>query len=152
MYIFRYSKSGCPEEVRVIDFQMATVGSLMTDIVCALWACLNGTDRRKYLNCFLFNYYATLSTIFASAGEPMPFTMEELVQEYNRMRTFGIITGLFSSCVIQESDQVEEFDPNSGESIYDFRKDQIVHSYDNNPCYRSRLMDLFNEISQTDID
>ena len=119
-----------------------------------LFSSLRGIDRRKNINCFLDSYYASFCEVFSSAGEEVPFTRSELQDEYNRMYTYGITMGLMSIPIAMKSEDIPDFQdgPEHSKEVDDMiapQREQFVFSFKNNRSFRSRVMDMLNDIVLT---
>ena len=123
----------------------------MQDITLFLFSSLQGIDRRSHLQCFLDSYYASFCSVFAGAGYTVPFTREELQQEYDRMFTYGITMALMSIPIVMESEDIPDLEDcqsdttDQNDQIAPQRR-QVVHSFKTNKAFRSRVLDIFNDI------
>ncbi|XP_028136995.1 uncharacterized protein LOC114331587 [Diabrotica virgifera virgifera] len=121
--MFKYNKSGEIEDIKLFDFQLATVASPVLDLTYSFYS---GADEESLskLDHFLEIYYKSLSDTLKEYGciaeKILPFT--ELKKEWKEQNAFGVLMGLsiWSNKNLDPSDTpniAEMMDPDSTEDI-----------------------------------
>ncbi|KAG7164289.1 putative Ecdysteroid kinase-containing protein 6 [Homarus americanus] len=148
--LFRYDESGAPVDLRLLDFQVCRKASLATDLNFFMYTSLTGDQRKENLHVFLKAYHDSFRQVMEGAGFPMPFSTEELLQEYHKRNLFGFIMGLIAVPILLTMSK-EALDLNSvkDENIENFVSDQKnknLKQLDSNPLLRPRLLSLFDDM------
>ena len=78
----------------MLDFQVVRFSSPVLDFQQLFYHSLCGTTRKKYFSHFMQVYYDRFSYILQTAGCHVPFTLEELVEEFDSKKMYGFIYGL----------------------------------------------------------
>ncbi|CAL4093817.1 unnamed protein product, partial [Meganyctiphanes norvegica] len=73
------------------DLQINRMASLATDLNHFLFGSIDGFVRKPNIDQLLNDYYTSFSSVIEEYGEPLPFTKEELVQEYRKKNAYGLI-------------------------------------------------------------
>ncbi|XP_063597701.1 uncharacterized protein LOC134774272 [Penaeus indicus] len=87
--LFRY-EDNVPVEVMLLDFQLCRQASLATDLNFLLHTSLEGHVRKTKLETFLDIYFSTFFGVTEAGKTVMPFSREELRQEYRNRLEYGL--------------------------------------------------------------
>lgn len=93
--LYRYDDKGDPVEVTFVDLQMCRMSSPATDLQFFLSTCLDGRTRKDGLGDFLSIYYESFVSVLKMGGVDIPYTLEELKQEFKEKLSYGLLTGMF---------------------------------------------------------
>nr|XP_045586386.1 uncharacterized protein LOC123748238 isoform X3 [Procambarus clarkii] len=147
--LFRYSEEGEPVEVMLLDLQLNRVASPATDLNYLLYTSLHGNDRKANWRDFLSSYYDTFRGVMEAGGRDMPFTLEELHQEYRDRMEYGLLFASMSvSVMLRESSDIPDVINMKKEDIPKFMEEgrqKTINMMENNPQFRSRFLALFGE-------
>lgn len=140
----------------LVDLQVMRRVSPALDLNYFLYSSLNGPDRKNGLEEFLRTYYASFSSTLEAGEAPVPFTQEELLQEFRKYMIYGCLTGLFLiPVVLSEVEDVPEFEGVTSDNIEEFSKEfqktMIKMSQRDNCLLKSRLLDMFDEMTEAGI-
>ncbi|XP_071526467.1 uncharacterized protein [Panulirus ornatus] len=102
--LFRYSDTGVPLEVMLLDMQVCRRASPALDLNNLLFTSLPGRLRKANTDDFLATYYDSLSKVLKGGGMSPPFTLPELQHEYRNKHGHGLFFGMLSgSTVVSEA-------------------------------------------------
>ena len=91
-------------ETSLVDLQVAQMASLTTDLNFFLYPNLDVTARKLELKSLLGIYYKTYTSIICKAEQKLPFTLQELEEDFKNKEIFGFLVslvfmpGLHSDC------------------------------------------------------
>ncbi|XP_053635501.2 uncharacterized protein [Cherax quadricarinatus] len=150
--LFRYNKEGDPVEVMLLDLQLNRVASPATDLNYFLYTSLHGHDRKANCQYFLSSYYDTFRGVMEAGGRNMPFTQEELLQEYKDKMEYGMIFSAMSVPVLlceskDAPDLINMKEENLAE-LSETLQEKTQNLLENNPQFRSRFLVIFDELIQ----
>ena len=91
---FRYNENNEPEEVMLLDLQICRITSLGIDLNHTIYSSTTEPMRRQYLIQMLQDYYEVFSETVKNSETKMPFTIEELREEFVRKNMFGYTFGI----------------------------------------------------------
>ncbi|XP_045586392.1 uncharacterized protein [Procambarus clarkii] len=150
--LFRYNDEDEPVEVMLVDLQLNRVASAATDLNYLLYTSLHGNDRKANWRDFLSSYYDTFQGVMEAGGRDMPFTLEELHQEYKNKMEYGILFSTMTvSIIISESKDIPDIDNLKEEDIpklLEEYRQKSLGMMKNNPLFRSRFLALYDELIQ----
>nr|XP_045586398.1 uncharacterized protein LOC123748245 isoform X4 [Procambarus clarkii]XP_045586399.1 uncharacterized protein LOC123748245 isoform X5 [Procambarus clarkii] len=150
--LFRYNDEDEPVEVMLVDLQLNRVASPATDLNYLLYTSLHGNDRKANWRDFLSSYYNTFQGVMEAGGRDMPFTLEELHQEYRDKMEYGMFLGTMTvSIVMFESNDIPDIDNLKEEDIPKFFEENRQKTLDmmkENPLFRSRFLAIYDELVQ----
>ncbi|XP_068230150.1 uncharacterized protein [Palaemon carinicauda] len=153
--LFRYNDKGHPAEVVLLDLQLTRIASLATDLNYLTFTSLEGLDRRKNINSYLKTYYMTFQEILEAGGLKMPFTYEELLEEYKAKHVFGIMSALeIVPLVVGEASEVPDYgniSEGGTDSFVQKQRDNMLQMFEKNPLLRQRFLPIFEDIIDGDI-
>ncbi|XP_045586381.2 uncharacterized kinase-like protein D1044.1 [Procambarus clarkii] len=149
--LFRYNEDGDPVEVMLLDLQFNRVASPATDLNYFLCIGLHGNDRKANWRDFLSSYYDIFRSVMEAGGRDMPFSLEELHQEYRDKMEYGIIYAIFFlPFLLGEREDAPDI-INMKEEVMSNFLEQIRHvtsnMMENNPDFRSRFLALFDDLN-----
>ncbi|XP_069958691.1 uncharacterized protein [Cherax quadricarinatus] len=148
--LFRNNAEGDPIEVMLLDLQLNRIASPATDLNYFLYTSLHGHKRKANLQGFLSSYYEAFQEVMTAAEKDIPFSPEELCQEYKDKIIFGILSSvMLVTVMLSESDDAidiinakEDDMQNLGQQLHD----NMLIKLENNPLFRSRFLAIFDEL------
>nr|XP_053635499.1 uncharacterized protein LOC128690800 [Cherax quadricarinatus] len=150
--LFRYNKEGDPVEVMLLDLQVNRVASPATDLNYFLYTSLHGHDRKANWQDFLSSYYDTFRGVMEAGGRNMPFTPEELRQEYKDKMEYGMIfAAMMVPVLLGESKDAPDLINMKEENLAELSEtlqEKSQNMLENNPLFRSRFLAIFDELIQ----
>ncbi|KAK3863019.1 hypothetical protein Pcinc_031168 [Petrolisthes cinctipes] len=155
-FVFRYNSSGAPVEVILVDLQIMRRVSLGIDLTYFLYGSFNGPDRQNNLKDFLDMYYSSFSSVLEAGDYPVPFTRQELEQEFRNKMKYGCLVGMFLvPIVLAEEEDTTDFINLTEDNIEEYNRDRkemmenMVGRKDG--LVRPRLLDMFDEMIEAGI-
>lgn len=107
---YRYDEAGSPVEVMLLDLQGMRKASVAADLSYFLYSSFTGDVRKNNLKAFMATYYDSFSSVLRAAQLPIPFSLEELLQEFRERMTFGCVSGMvLAPIVLSEEQDVHDF-------------------------------------------
>lgn len=148
--LFRYNAEGDPTEVMLVDLQICRLSSLANDLAQLLHTSLHGDIRKANIGNFLATYYNAFSKVMEAGEVTLPFTLQELHQEYKDKQDYGLMFGVMSLNIILAEDHeildlgnLKEGDlPELMEECYAKGRDKFKLK----PDFKSRFLALFNDM------
>ncbi|KAK7083039.1 hypothetical protein SK128_021182 [Halocaridina rubra] len=92
--LFRNNKQGSPIEAMLVDLQMVSKASCVIDMVFFMFVSMNNQDRLAHWEALLSTYYISFKQILEEFTLSVPFTFDELREEFLLKTTYGVIFGL----------------------------------------------------------
>ncbi|XP_042223023.1 uncharacterized protein LOC121867237 [Homarus americanus] len=144
--LFRYDKAGVPVDVRLLDFQLCRKSSPATDLNYFTYTSLEGPNRKDNLQTFLKTYHDSFTKVLQNAGAPVPFTLEELRQEYHNKNLFGLLIGIMIlPLVVSESSEALDLSKAKGQKFLEEHLERMTNQL-HNPVSRSRFLSMFEDM------
>ncbi|XP_050727767.1 uncharacterized protein LOC127004245 isoform X2 [Eriocheir sinensis] len=149
--LFRYDELGAPVEVMLVDLQCAGRASMAVDLAYFLYSSFTGDVRRNNLDTFLDTYYDSFCGVLRAAQVPLPFSREELGQEFMNKLTCGCIFGMILLPIVlsEEQDVISfaEMDEANMDQMSSHRQEQIVRmSKREDGQLKGRYKDMFDDM------
>lgn len=98
-------------------------------------------------------YHSAFKQVLEAADTVIPFTTEQIVQEFNKRNTFGFMySSILIPVLVAEAHDVLDFDLASGGRANDFVEElrqNAVRMLANNPLLKPRLNDLFEDLIES---
>ncbi|KAG7160311.1 uncharacterized protein LOC121876410 [Homarus americanus] len=149
--LFRYEE-GVPAEVRLLDFQEWRRASPAIDLNFFLYTSLDGPTRKDNLLSFLGTYYNAFKKVVEGAGTPVPFTVEDLRQEYHKKNVFGFLMAMLILPLVvnDERDTVilGKFSDDGMNKFLKLRRERLIRQLRDNPPFLPRLLSVFDDMIQ----
>ncbi|XP_063597726.1 uncharacterized protein LOC134774291 isoform X1 [Penaeus indicus] len=146
--LFRYNEEEVPVEVMLLDLQVCRQASLATDLNYLFHTSLEGHVRKTNLDSFLDIYYSTFLGVTEAGKTAMPFSRQELHQEYKNRLQYGLLLAmLVTVIVICEGDINKENQDGFTDSLRDVLDDLVSTS----PILRPRFLSIFDEMIENKI-
>ena len=143
LIIFRYDETDKPIEVCLLDFQINKSASLSLDLNYLFYASLDGDVRKNELNFFLDKYYESFERVMKASETSMTFNKEQLFNDCIKHNRFGLILSmLILTMAGMESTEAPDLTDVSDEK----NQSKILDMIDSNPIFRSRYLDMFDEM------
>ncbi|XP_042888384.1 uncharacterized protein LOC122263817 [Penaeus japonicus] len=147
-FLFRYSGGGDPTDIVMLDLQSCQKGSPAVDLQVLMSLSVPTRSRRQNLALFLQEYMSSLSATVTAGGFALPFTLEELQQEYIAKTMYGVLMGVtFIPVIVGDAEDAPDFtqvDENM-EQFFDERTDQVLDMLKRNPVMKERMCGLFDD-------
>jgi len=149
---YRYNSEGIPTECCLLDLQVTRVGSPALDMNYMLYCSLNGDVRKPNLKGFFAHYYCSFSAVLSKVNKPVPFTLQELEDEFYDKSLFGLLMGMtLIPIVLVDPEDAPSLDnlsgSNTAEAIVDFQ-DQIMKITLKSPLLMPRFLSMFDEMNE----
>ncbi|XP_068213277.1 uncharacterized protein [Palaemon carinicauda] len=148
--LFKYDDRGLPTDIVLLDLQFCRQSSLATDLSYFFFTSLEKTDRNERLEELLTTYYDSFKTVVEAALLPMPFTAEELLEEYRRKILFGLImSSLLLPNILCDPEEVQHFDAGvdgCAGGYIERKRLRSLKMLQNNSVFRRRMIDLFDDV------
>ncbi|XP_045114525.1 uncharacterized protein LOC123506478 [Portunus trituberculatus] len=152
--LFRYSETGYPEDVMLLDLQMTYLSVPAADLNYLLYSSMTGDVRKPNIEAFLGSYYTTFKDVMEAGGKTVPFTQTQLFKDFRDRNVAGLLFAIiFLPVMVFETEEVESSKDN-GEDVEDYlrkTRDKAMEMLDTNPIVKSRFMSLFDEIMELGI-
>nr|XP_027220338.1 uncharacterized protein LOC113812623 [Penaeus vannamei] len=148
--LFRYDDEGVPVEVMLLDLQLVRVASLATDLNYLLHTSLKGHTRRDNLTSFLSAYYERLSQVLEAGGAAVPFSRQDLTQEYRNHLAYGLIMILLG-VVFGLGGEADVSHSEGGADFQDQRNEKLIRAIASKPHIRDRFLFAINEMIENGI-
>lgn len=135
----------------MLDLQLARLASPTTDIAFFLYISLHGEVRRANLDLFLTRYHSVVSQVLQDSGRgvAVPFTLQELRQEYSNKRELGLIFGIWNLMLLHcNTSGITDSASAGGEDMQkteEEKREENMKVLETNATFRSRLLALFND-------
>ncbi|XP_045586388.1 uncharacterized protein [Procambarus clarkii] len=150
--LFRYNKNDVPVEVMLLDLQVNRMASPATDLNYFLYTSLHGNDRKANWRDFLSSYYDTLRGVMEAGGRDMPFTLEELHQEYRDKMEFGLLFATMTMTIMlgeaEDSPDMINMKEEDIQKIMEEGRQNTIKMVKNNSLFRSRFLAVFDDLIQ----
>uniref|UniRef100_A0A0P4VVZ1 CHK kinase-like domain-containing protein n=1 Tax=Scylla olivacea TaxID=85551 RepID=A0A0P4VVZ1_SCYOL len=102
---FRYDEAGQPEEVVLFDMQGTRVCSLALDLNHFINLNVTGKVRRANFDTIIATYYDSFSSVVNAKKIAVPFTLEELKQEYIDKGFYGVLYAImYLPCMVSNDE------------------------------------------------
>ncbi|XP_063602979.1 uncharacterized protein LOC134778968 isoform X2 [Penaeus indicus] len=151
-FMFRYDDSGAPLEVMLLDLQVTRFASLATDLNYFCFSSVNGSLISSSVQDFLAAYHTSFSQVTEAAGHRVPFSLEELKQEFRDKHIFGLLIGLMAiPFIVMNSDDVPEADDFFSIEGNEEFKQKILDSLDSNPLLRPRFLSVLDYMTEAGV-
>ncbi|KAK7079865.1 hypothetical protein SK128_023960 [Halocaridina rubra] len=143
--LFSYDERNSPVDVKLFDLQGCRIGSLALDLQHFLNLNLTGPERRPNLPFLLAIYHKTFCDIVEAGGVTMPFTLEELREEYVSKGYYGALYAIMwlPNMVRRPEDAQDVLDVNTGAKLSEL--ENVLRMVDNNPLLKPRIMSVMEE-------
>ncbi|XP_050727759.1 uncharacterized protein LOC127004243 isoform X1 [Eriocheir sinensis] len=154
--LFRYDEAEYPVEVMLVDLQAMRRASVTADLSYFLYSSFTGDVRRNNLDTFLDTYYDSFCGVLRAAQVPLPFSREELGQEFMNKLTFGCVSGMILAPIVLSEDQdvmnFTEIDEENMDQVNNHRQEQIVRmSKREDGQLKDRYLDMFDDMVRAGI-
>ncbi|XP_037797734.1 uncharacterized protein LOC119592915 [Penaeus monodon] len=135
--VFRYNEADVPVEVMLLDLQVCRQASLATDLNYLFHTSLEGQVRKTNLQTLIDIYFSAFLRVTEAGKRAMPFSRQELRQEYRNHLEFGLLNAvLLNVMVLCEGGINKEDQEGFSESMRD-ALDQLVST---SPLLRPRFL------------
>lgn len=148
--LFRYTDKGVPVEVMLLDLQIVRLASLATDLNYVLHTSLEGHTRRENLSSFLAIYYERFTQVLSAGCSAVPFSLEDLTQEYRNHLIYGLIMCLMS-VVFSLDWQADASYSEGGAEFQDQRNKVLIRAMADKPEIRDKFLFLIDEMIENGI-
>ncbi|XP_045586389.1 uncharacterized protein [Procambarus clarkii] len=150
--LFRYNEDGDPVEVMLLDLQLNRVASPATDLNYLLYTGLHGDIRKANWRDLLSFYYDTFRGVMEAGGRDMPFTLEELHQEYRDKMDYGLLFATMSVTIqmgkAEDSPDIINIKEEDVPKMFEDSRQNTIKMMENNQIFRSRFLAVFVDLIQ----
>lgn len=150
--LFRYSDTGVPIDVMLLDLKISRKAAPATDLNFFIYTSLMAQIRIPNMGNFLSFYYNTFKGIMTSVGLCIPFSEEELVQEFRLRHKF---VGIFSMMSIPFLLLTPDDAPivarmaNNNQELLRYMDAKVI-SLNSNPVLKLRFFSMFDQFVALD--
>ena len=150
---FSYDTPGVPLSCKMVDFQVITVRSPTADLARLFFTSCNPSVIKHISSECLNTYYSMFSDVVKAAGLPVPFTVEELIEDmkmYSVKALCGAIHNLPSIFFVTDIVEMEGYMEGSAAKqaeLTEIYQKEVLNRVHNDDLIRSRycgLMDIWN--------
>nr|XP_045611611.1 uncharacterized protein LOC123766485 isoform X1 [Procambarus clarkii] len=149
-FLFRYDAAGQPVEVMLLDFQLCRKTSLAYDLNYFLFSSLAPAEKNARLEELIVTYYTTFREVTRAAGVVMPYTVDDITNEFYNRNMVGLIFGALAiPALVCDAQDAQEFDVASGEHTHNYvinKRQNALMMLKKNPLMSSRLASLYEDI------
>ncbi|XP_076069337.1 uncharacterized protein LOC143041397 [Oratosquilla oratoria] len=152
--LFRYDAESRPVEVMLVDLQVVRRSSASTDLSYMMYTSLNGEDRRRTLDMFLYCYFTIFQEVLSAGGMEPLFTFQKLLEDYKAHRLHGILMGLLMvPALLREEGQAFDMKSITEENLEEMMKEnqQEVVNLSENPKVKERFLSLFEDLTEMEL-
>nr|XP_027220337.1 uncharacterized protein LOC113812622 [Penaeus vannamei] len=144
--LFRY-KDDVPVEVMLLDFQLCRQASLATDLSFLLHTSLEGQVRKAELEAFLDIYFSTFLGVTEAGKTAMPFSRQELRQEYKNRLEYGLLMSLVVNVLVLCDGEINEDDTEG----YSDSVKVVMKEISKSSLLHSRFLSVFDEMIENKV-
>ncbi|XP_068230091.1 uncharacterized protein [Palaemon carinicauda] len=147
--LFRYDKEGQPVEVMLVDLQVCREASIACDLNYFLYTSLTGDVRKPNLDRFLSLYHSTYERVLEGTDTPMPFTEEDVWEEFRSKNKLGLLFAMvIVPAILMEPEEAPDFSDTDLETLMaDFRA-LALEKLKSNPLCKPRFLAVFDELME----
>lgn len=152
----RYDANGVPVEVMLVDLQIIRRAPLGVDLTYFFYGSFNGPDRQRNFEDYLDMYYESFCSVLRAGDFPMPFTRQELLEEFRDKMPFGCLAGMFLvPIVLAEEGETPDFIGITEDNVDEYnrgREKTLQTMMDRKGgLVRPRLLDMFDEMIEAGV-
>ncbi|XP_045114530.1 uncharacterized protein LOC123506480 isoform X1 [Portunus trituberculatus] len=153
--LFRYSETGHPEDVMLLDLQLANYSAPAADLNYLLYTSMSGDVRKPNIEAFLGFYYTTFKDVMEAGGKTVPFTQQQLLKDFREKNVTGTIFAILSAPVmfLDAEDTVDSSKECTEDLVETFReaREKSWEILDKDPHLKSRYLSVFDEMMELGI-
>ncbi|XP_045114527.1 uncharacterized protein LOC123506479 isoform X2 [Portunus trituberculatus] len=154
-FLFRYSETGHPEDVMLLDLQLSGLSVPTADITYLLHTSMTGDVRKPNIETLLGSYYTTFKDVMEAGGKTASFTQAQLLRDFKDRNLAGSLFAIiFVPVLLFETEgEVESSKGNEDDLEEKLRKtrDKAMEMLDTNPIVKSRFLSIFDEMIESGI-
>ena len=137
----------------LLDLQVSRYSSLATDLNHILFTSLESSTQRPNMKKYLEVYYQEFVRIVSSSSTPVPFTFEQLLEEFKSKNPYGIFMAIWMIPFLTLS---AEDMPDISSNNYDVdvetnikkKREKLIKLGRVDGPFRSRLLAFINDLIQ----
>ncbi|XP_063889126.1 uncharacterized oxidoreductase dhs-27-like [Scylla paramamosain] len=153
--LFRYSETGRPEDVMLLDLQLTGHSVPAADLNYLLYTSMTGDVRKPNIEAFLGSYYTTFKDIMEAGGQTVPFTQAQLLKDFRENNLAGSMFAIMSVPVMLSEtegavDSSKDDEKDLEETLRKTRE-KSLEMLDTNPLVKSRFLSVFDEMMELGI-
>ena len=139
-----------------MDLQGMRKASAAADLSYFLYSSFTGNVRKINIKPFLTIYYNSFSNVLQAAELPIPFSQEELIQEFRDKMILGCISGMFLAPIVlsEEQDVTNMIDitkENIDKNTSELQATVLRMSEREDGMLRDRFLSMFDEMLEAGI-
>ncbi|CAL4238977.1 unnamed protein product, partial [Meganyctiphanes norvegica] len=151
--LYKYDSEGRPMQVMLLDAEICRFGSLALDLNYFMAISLDGSTRKTYTDHLLNQYYKSFCELLNSCDGVIPFTMDELREEFQRKKSYGHFWAIsvLPLLLMSNEDLIDygEFTECNKDEATKLWHEATVASLQTNQHMKSRLLAIFDEMMET---
>uniref|UniRef100_A0A0P4W421 CHK kinase-like domain-containing protein n=1 Tax=Scylla olivacea TaxID=85551 RepID=A0A0P4W421_SCYOL len=153
--LFRYSETGHPEDVMLLDLQMIDYSAPATDLNYLLYTSTTGDVRKPNIEAFLGSYYTAFKDIMEAGGQTIPFTEAQLLKDFKDMNLAGLVFAMvFVPLVLFETEGEADTSKENKEDLAEMlreTREKSLETIETNPLVKPRFLSVFDEMMELGI-
>ncbi|KAK8738207.1 hypothetical protein OTU49_004104 [Cherax quadricarinatus] len=151
-FLFRYDTAGRPVDVILLDLQECRRGSPALDLNTLVYTSISSEVRAASLSHLIHAYHESFSKVMKAREAIIPFTYDELLQEYRKRNIFGLWTGIvYIPTVMISSDDAPDFTYAGSEEWMTQREKYLQNAYDRNPLMYKWILSILDEMFESGV-
>ncbi|XP_063889369.1 uncharacterized protein LOC135116089 [Scylla paramamosain] len=153
--LFRYSKTGHPEDVMLLDLQLTNYSAPAADLNYLLYTSMSGDVRKPNIEVFMGSYYTTFKDIMEAGGQTVPFTQAQLLKDFREKNLIGSMFAILSAPVmfLETEESVDSSKECNEDLVETFReaREKSLEMLNKDPLMKSRFLSVFDEMMELGI-
>ncbi|XP_066990861.1 uncharacterized protein [Macrobrachium rosenbergii] len=147
--LFRYNSEGLPVEVAFVDLQFSREASIASDLNYFLQTSVTGDVRRPNIDNFMSIYHSAYKEVLEGRNMPMPFTKEEILEEFKDKSVFGLLFAMviIPLLLIEPEEGLQVSDTCFETRMREIRVLSVAKLKTNLP-HKSRFLAVFDELME----
>ncbi|XP_066967213.1 uncharacterized protein [Macrobrachium rosenbergii] len=143
--LFRYDEDGNPADVKFLDLQGCRKASLAIDLQHFITLNVAGPERRSKLPLLLGTYHAAFDEVMKAGGSGVPFSLEDLRQEYIEKGFYGVLYSvMFLPNMVRRPEDYQDILGTESTSKRS-QMENVLKMVDDNPLLKPRVMSVIEE-------
>lgn len=145
---YRYNEEEVPVEVMLLDLQLCRQASLATDLNFLFHTSLEGHIRKANLETFLDIYHSAFRGVMKAGKSAMPFSRQELRQEYKNRLEYGLLMTLVVNVLVLCDGEINDQD---NEGYSDSLRDILNGLISTSSLIYPRFLSVFEEMTENKV-
>ena len=155
LHLYRYSETGHPTDVMLLDLQLAYYSTPAADMNYLFYNSMSGEVRRPNIEAFLRLYHTTFNDVMEAGGKTVPFTQSQLLEDFRQKNITGVMFAILSATVmfLDDEDTVDSSKECTEDLVDTFReaRQRSWEILNQDPRLKSRYLSVFDEMMELGI-